>query len=450
MTTKINVSLIERALAYEFAGREQTRWRMAASLKLDKQDQPVITQDATALAVLEWIDRIARRISSGEEMPFAESQTRYGVSYSLTRLGDELRRLSAHLDKDFFDRCTWPVFNPYIEALLSALRKHWGMLSDISGPTDPFWRLPWQRSSMHQLVQQVRATMRSEDFKNRVNNFDRASIADFQKGCGRLLQLFQHHSKLLIVRVDLYFSAKCKPWGETIDAEKAYARLVRHLREGSILPNVLGWFVRREMGFVRGVHYHLMVVMDGHRYRDGYGYAMKIGRNWIDCCAGTGKAGAFFNCFDRRREYQNDGLGLVHVSDVSKLIGLREAMEYITKAYFKVRSQIESRKSFRTSQAKDEPARRGAPRKPEHDMSAATRILGKVKRSNPRYLMAAHKAARQQLNIKRPYESNRFLAALVEELRRATEPTSAPKRRRRASPARQQLSDVAQYPIRFG
>lgn len=449
MKQKKLTALMEQALAYEFAGREHSRWRLAASFGLDAQGHKVVKSDITALATLEWIDRLARRVACGAEEPFKEISAHYGSTYSSTKLGNELRQLCANLDGDFFERCAWPRFNPYITALLDAVQEHWDVLNDAVGASDPVWLMADHRAALDQVVRVTRAVTQSKKFIKKVENFDRASITDFQSGCRKLEKWFRRHSKLLIIRVDLYFCSEDPRWNGLPAAERAFKRLARHLREESVVPRLVGWIMRRETGFIRGVHYHLLVAIDGHRHRDGYGYAKKIGEHWVEKCCGP--ASSYYNCFDRREDYERDGLGVVHISDVSKLIGLREAMEYMTKAYFKVRSDTESRKSFRTSQTKDEPVKLGAPRHPKHDMSAVERILGKVKRSKPRYIMSAHKAMRRQLDDGEPFRANRFLAALVEALKREGEQDGASKRARGVSPTMSRIrSSAVQYPTRFG
>jgi hypothetical protein len=156
-------------------------------------------------------------------------------------------------------------------------------------------------------------------------------------------------------------------------AEQCIKRYRRALSENHIVPDVIRHICVREDGFDRGVHYHLLVALDGHKHRSASFYSRLLGEAWVKRC-GPMRA-SYFNCYVRRNWYQYNGLGSVHVRDCKKLIGMREAIRYMVKGDGYVMSGYK-RNLWRGIISKDKQPKRGAPRRCVHDMSLVNSVLG--------------------------------------------------------------------------
>ena len=91
---------------------------------------------------------------------------------------------------------------------------------------------------------------------------------------------------------------------------------------------------KREAGIDRGIHFHILVICDGHKHRDALNLTRLLGEYWVAHCGtaedGTNKS-SYFNCYTRKDEYEYNCLGLIHPTDRSMMRGLRFAIEYLCK-----------------------------------------------------------------------------------------------------------------------
>ncbi|WP_281849333.1 inovirus-type Gp2 protein [Dyella sp. GSA-30] len=265
-------------------------------------------------------------------------------------------------------------FNPWLTVMLRACQKAMPVVSwhryDPAAASDGS-----VRKALDHLLAFVRRVCRSKRFKYLDNNFSRNEKENFPEYCRYMASKFEEHSKLLILRVDLYITPDHQKQMTDAASDRCMKSFLRALREERVVPGVKGWICKREKGFRRGIHLHVLVAMDGHRYQRAGHYSEILGEAWklrfSDGC------GSYFNCWARRHEYPLNCLGVVHVSDRRMLMGLREAIRYLTKGHCQVQTGFH-RNLFRGNDSRPVGvAKRGAPRKPEHDMSLVNAILGR-------------------------------------------------------------------------
>lgn len=264
-------------------------------------------------------------------------------------------------------------FNPYIAVMLRAcqvampaIRHAESIGMDLSNEK--------LRNRIEWIVRFVRRCRCSAPFrrieKNRVN----LEKKDLRLYCQYMAEGFRQYSKLLVLRVDLYIKPTHKTHEDVRIAEKCMDLFLRALSEDRIVPDVLRWIWKRECGFDRGVHYHLLVALDGHKHQNACGLSIKLGEAWLKRCGHL--RASYYNCWVRRHEYPYNAIGSVHISDWSMLMGIREAIRYIVKGDGFVMTG--HKRNLRRGEMKSsgpEP-KRGAPRKASHDMSLVYEILG--------------------------------------------------------------------------
>lgn len=276
-------------------------------------------------------------------------------------------------DEDEWDEDLIVEFNPHITVLLRACQKarpalSWYLLDRAAASEAPV------RKALDQLVAFVRRVCRSHKFKRLEMNFTRNEKANFRDYCKFMASKFEEHSRLLISRVDLYITPVGGRWMSRATSNRCMRRFLRALREGRIVPGVKAWICKRERGFRRGIHCHLLVAMDGHEHQKAGHYAQLLGEAWEQRF--SDQCGSYFNCWARRYDYPLNCLGSVHIRDRKMLMGLREAIRYLTKESCQMRTGF-ARNLFRSQSSWSKGARkRGAPRKAEHDMTLVNEILG--------------------------------------------------------------------------
>lgn len=252
-------------------------------------------------------------------------------------------------------------------------------------------------------IASIRASCRRQEYKDEVDNYKRNEEKNIASCCDYLAAQFQRRSQLLILRIDLYFRPAFKGWGYTREADGHYARLLRALRENRIVPDVLGYISKREDGIDRGIHFHVLIILDGHKHRDAANLTRMIGEDWVRRCGHgeykdgvdvgeTGKKdkASYFNCYTRLDQYRFNCLGLIHPTDADKLRGLRLAIEYMCKETTQLKpgpptsregdqdAEIASSKGIRNLRKGIMPkghSGRGAPRSSGLDTSAIDREL---------------------------------------------------------------------------
>ncbi|GLQ87253.1 YagK/YfjJ domain-containing protein [Dyella flagellata] len=266
-------------------------------------------------------------------------------------------------------------FNPSIAVLLRACQKAMPTLRAYSG--DGYVidvNNERTRRKLTWLVRFVRRVGRSGHFRRMESNRVRLERKDLESCCRYMASGFAEYANLEVLRVDLYIRPTHHTWADTRLAEQCMERYLRALSEDRIISDVKRWIWKRECGFDRGIHYHLLVALDGHKHQSANALGKMLGEAWVNRC-GPLRA-SYFNCYVRRHEYKYNGLGSVHVTDAKKLIGIKKAIEYMVKGdgYVMTGHKRNLRKG---NMPKDQhQPKRGAPRKGGHDMSLVNAILG--------------------------------------------------------------------------
>jgi hypothetical protein len=264
------------------------------------------------------------------------------------------------------------IFNPYLTVMLRACQKAMPWLVRGGGKS---LDLSDQRAvkALNHLLRFARRVCRSKRFKSINNDYRHCARENLRSCCKFMATKFADYSRLLILRVELYIAPEFKAWAMTDAGDHCVRRFRRALREKRIVPDVVAWICKREFGFRRGMHCHVLVAMDGHKHKQAEMYARMIGEAWQHRFSDG--HGTYYNCWSRRTQYSLNCLGLVHVSDRMMLLGLREAIRYITKTDCLVVSGYPRDLWKGIDRGSWRGAKRGAPRKAQHDLALVNEIL---------------------------------------------------------------------------
>lgn len=265
--------------------------------------------------------------------------------HRLTKIGDAVFNICKTYDEAAAEHYERHRFSPPLALILEVVKEWWRELSSRANRNgDPIPNDQRTREILTSAVATIRAKICSQDYRDAVDNYKRNEEKNIASCCEYMAAQFQRRSQLLILRIDLYFRSQFKDWGYTREADMHYARFLRALREGRIIQDVLGYISKREDGIDRGIHFHALIVVDGHKHRDAANLTRLIGEEWVRRCGHgdyndgvdvgeTGKKdkGSYFNCYARLDQYRFNCLGLIHPTDADKLRGLRLAIEYLCK-----------------------------------------------------------------------------------------------------------------------
>lgn len=189
---------------------------------------------------------------------------------------------------------------------------------------------------MHVCVNQIKEETNSEAFKKIIYNANHLSKNNHDSMMRYVDSLFDHLSKLLVVRIDLGYhkgnqiisqaDIPAKYW----QAKSHFKHLLNNTRSNSLFKHLVGYIWSLEYGPEKGFHYHLILFFDGSKVRQDEILSRMVGDYWVDCIAGS--QGSYWNCNANKHKYLDYcGIGLIHYSDTEKRAYLKQAAAYLIK-----------------------------------------------------------------------------------------------------------------------
>ena len=295
----------------------------------------IIGDEHQFLRYLDRLEELAIKIERRKARPIELSKDRKGRSITkLTRIGRLAQGLCKAYDPGvlrFYER---HEFSPRLAVMLDAMKKwaedvvhlplvevHFGGIS-----TTP----------IEILFKEVRRSLKSKKVASAIKNHRRMERQNF-RSCWNYMQwlLDEKRSRLLILRIDLYYRAFSRDWGASVEAQGLHSKYMRALREDRIIKDVMGSISKREVGVDRGVHYHMLAVVDGHLHWNAAHLTRMLGERWIEVCGQDPGAqypkAAYFNCYVLKDKYKYNCIGLIRKGDASKIKGLEIAIRYMCK-----------------------------------------------------------------------------------------------------------------------
>ncbi|WP_386340550.1 hypothetical protein O4D10_02090 [Xanthomonas citri pv. citri] len=317
-------------------------------------------------------------------------------AYRLTKLGANIRGCCNLFLNQGNDQPDWVndyadhLFSPVITVMLRAMKRwaadiSFGLVEGNFTPIDE--RDAAALRGIQLLVTFVRRVSGTRKFKFAWHDYTRQANENFRSARKYVQHLFTSRTtRLLVLRVDLYLRPGNQAWGFTQEADRHAARLQRLLRDGGIVPGFLGSISKRENGIHRGMHWHCMFFLNGHRHDSANFYSQAIGEAWVKLVGGD--RASYFNCYSRRHEYKFNGLGIVNIDDIGKLIGIRAALHYMTKRDCVLKATSGKQQDFRRSKQRAAGPSGGAPRKVADSLCEVKRALSGTRSPYPAWLSA--------------------------------------------------------------
>ena len=152
--------------------------------------------------------------------------------------------------------------------------------------------------------------------------------------------LFENNSKLCAIRVDLKYK---KEFAKDISLDVINRDLKRMLdnrrSNKNVFGNNLGYVIKKEVSDNGNLHLHALFLEDGNKVQKAAYKADQIGQYWSENI--TKGKGCYENC--NRRNYENNGIGMVDYKDQEKINNLKE---HVVSYFYKTITQsIDENKS---------------------------------------------------------------------------------------------------------
>ena len=330
---------------------------------------PVLRVEESLVLELRSIEKLMCELADSKGFLFSSyTHQLYGVKVKAERLGryfvDKLKRGKGMLEQYF----PCHVVNPYVEVFfrcvdrvdeLHSLRV-WRDLRN--GAAEAF------SVRMNDLVEFVRLELASDAFKAVLKRFRKASVKRVNSLEGYIDALFAKHSRMLVVRVYLFYqsgfvSGREDFYGDVSKVKVHWAKMQKDLHKGIPVDGLLGFACKLEYGQLKWFHFHLLLFYNGSNHRQDGVLARMVGEYWRDSItAGTGR---YFNCNAVKDKYKYLGIGMISFNQLDRVSALKNRVaSYLTKVDYWVRLSADSGRSFfRGNMPKLKTMKRGRPRR---------------------------------------------------------------------------------------
>ena len=289
----------------------------------------IVTDHYNYVLGLAEIEEFVREVIATKELAYTPFTGRLGV----LRLKElKLAKYFGSIDRFAFMYLDEYEYSHYVKLFFYCYRKlEFGheILSNPLGPTSSSF-LQYER--YHTLIDLIRSSAATDAFRAAIAQSTQTTnrrIASASKSIGRT---FKTHSKLLVVRLDLFYR---KEYFREITAEQAKKDLSHFFWNWRHKKRLFGDCVyccwKLEFGLQKGYHFHLVLFYNGRAVRNDAYRTHAVGEYWKDVT--TKGKGAFFNCNADKDKYRYLGIGMVKWDDEAKRSVLIEnVVKYLAKS----------------------------------------------------------------------------------------------------------------------
>lgn len=277
-----------------------------------------ITREWEALSAITEIERFMQLFARHKGSLFTCKESGGRMHIKASRLGSRLRSCLM-LDKGAIrEMFKYHRLSPYCQLFLEA----------TEGWPEPQLQDATDVERLNELVESLRSSATSAAITKRQKNHERAVNKNASSVRRYLEALFRRCSRLLVIRLDLYYPKTHEP----LDASTLHgmrARFIRHI--SSKLP-MKGFIWTIEFGERRKSHCHLLLLLDGNDVWADESIAKMLGEYWKEEI--TYGLGGYWNCNADKASYERRGinaLGMVAYGDSEKRKHLDSAAMYLVK-----------------------------------------------------------------------------------------------------------------------
>jgi len=174
------------------------------------------------------------------------------------------------------------------------------------------------------LVLRIKEITSTTQYKEKIRKMNLNLERQRQSAFQLVDSLFAAHSRLLVLRVDLFYRGFSAERSVSSDLQ----RFLRRVDADPRFHSLLGYVAKLEFGETRGLHSHLMVFLDGSKSHKDAHLAQELIAAWVEI-VGDGAHGN--NCNAKADGYKTPGIGIVNHWDTTKRTNLLSALKYFFK-----------------------------------------------------------------------------------------------------------------------
>lgn len=275
------------------------------------------------------------------------------------------------------------VFHPAVTVLLRAMKRYALRIAHCHISLGGHSHDLALGDLLNRLARFVRRVITSWRFINVVNAHLAKEQDNFNSAREFIYYLAGQHTRLCFLRIDLTFRTSSRDFSHSEAADKAVKDFLRSLRskacKRNLLPGYLGFIIKRENGISRGTHLHLLVVLNaslqGKSSQSVDYISDALCQVWLQRIGHD--RGSAHNSYKDRHSWPFNGLGLQDFQRIEPLVGLRLALNYITKQDCVLKTSNDKIKNFwRTPTPRGAIKKRGPKRKRPDYLALLYRMLG--------------------------------------------------------------------------
>ena len=344
------------------------------SFTFDNSNLTEHNNNGNLIKPIKEIDDLMKDIAISDEMHFDITDAKQNKSKKAkcSRVGDKLIKLIRQNIRLIPTYCRKHTTTPRVYLFFRLLRRRLEAITNAVKSKLTINELTKATFILVRALHWMRYVMRHVKFKRAIRSYNNTVQQNQRSVVKYVIGLFNKHSRLLILRVDLYY---LKEHYSSITAQQNRVYLDKFLRalsENRIISGVVGYISTTEYGYVRGFHQHVFIALDSNEHQRDIFLTDVIGEYWTNC---TDQQGNYNNCAKSKNKYRHCGIGMVHVSDVDKLKGIRLAIAYMVKGDYYVKTLLEKQRTLRKGVMPKMKNKMGAPRRNPEDTAKMCLIL---------------------------------------------------------------------------
>ena len=203
-------------------------------------------------------------------------------------------------------------------------------------------------------------------FKRYMKNYERAVKKNEASLNGFVDDLFERHSRLLVLRLDVGYSLpyiQSQKWNVNPERVKSdFNRFLRAMKRSRLKDALCGYVWKLEYGPTKKYHYHLMIFLDGSKHQEDVVIGKELGELWKGKITNTD--GTYFNCNRDKEKYKRCGVGMVSWNEGEKINNIKHAGNYLVKLDLLVRPNLpDGERTFGRSGVNKNKSTAGRPRR---------------------------------------------------------------------------------------
>lgn len=324
---------------------------------IDIHDHHVtITSDHTRIAELNQIHRVIQKITRTKQPLYSLNSQQH---LHFTRLGLDFLNLPMHTSR-------YPLadYHPYIALAKRAYDQF--AIDDYRNSHGLNQTSSRQVSQLNAAIDWIRQEANSPRFKAQRIKHDHRCSKNYRSLKGYLDRLQERYAKLLIIRLDLYFTKASRQEQaipqRTIEQYRSHflRKIAQNYQEAFV-----GYVWKLEYGLERNHHFHLLLIFNGNMVRKDQQISHHLGQLWSTQI--TEGAGSYYACNAQKESYRYCGIGMLEHRDQEKRANLDRACLYLTKTdYFAEYHHPEGGRTFGKGEIKGGRIARGRKRQSIH------------------------------------------------------------------------------------